>query len=87
MTVAATLTSKGQVTLPKPIRDSLGLKKGDQVVFEATSRGAFLLKPITRRSRLEGLLHKHLPKNFRPPSRDEIDQAIAEGAIRGRFGK
>ncbi len=87
MTATATLTSKGQVTLPKPVRDSLGLKKGDHVLFEPTSHGAFLVKPMTRKSRLEGLLRGLLPGNFKPPSQDEMNQAIADGAIRGRFGK
>lgn len=29
----ATLTSKGQITLPKPIRDALSLKPGDRISF------------------------------------------------------
>lgn len=32
--VIARLTSKGQATIPKPVRESLGLSKGDSVVFE-----------------------------------------------------
>lgn len=28
------LTSKGQVTIPKPIRDALGLNSGDEVLFD-----------------------------------------------------
>ncbi|HYY88960.1 MAG TPA: AbrB/MazE/SpoVT family DNA-binding domain-containing protein, partial [Chloroflexota bacterium] len=33
MDVAAKLTSKGQVTLPKVVREALGLHEGDQVLF------------------------------------------------------
>lgn len=33
MEIAATVTSKGQITLPKAIRDALGLREGDRVLF------------------------------------------------------
>ena len=33
MTTAATLTSKGQTTIPKEIRDGLGMKPGDRISF------------------------------------------------------
>ncbi|MGH3103254.1 MAG: AbrB/MazE/SpoVT family DNA-binding domain-containing protein [Gaiellaceae bacterium] len=33
MDVSARLTSKGQITIPKPVRDALKLKEGDQVLF------------------------------------------------------
>lgn len=33
MNVAARVTSKGQVTVPKPVRDALGIKQGDKIIF------------------------------------------------------
>jgi AbrB family looped-hinge helix DNA binding protein len=34
-----TMTSKGQVTVPKRLRDALGLKPGNEVVFEYQGNG------------------------------------------------
>ena len=42
MDVAATLTSKGQVTVPKAVRDALGLHAGDQIVFRVQGDHAVL---------------------------------------------
>jgi antitoxin PrlF len=39
------LTSKGQVTVPKPFRDYLGLKPGSAVEFAFTSDGQVIIKP------------------------------------------
>lgn len=33
MDIAARVTSKGQITIPKPVREALKLSEGDQVVF------------------------------------------------------
>ncbi len=43
---AATLTSKGQITLPKPVRDALCLGVGDRVDFVAMPDGRYTLVPI-----------------------------------------
>jgi antitoxin PrlF len=44
MDVPARITSKGQVTLPKPVRDALGVAEGDQVVFRVEGRRATLAR-------------------------------------------
>lgn len=36
MTVSASITSKGQITIPKPIRDLLNLTQNDHLVFTVT---------------------------------------------------
>lgn len=40
----STLTSKGQATIPKGIRDHLNLKPGDKVEFVVSDKGEVLLK-------------------------------------------
>jgi antitoxin PrlF len=44
MDVPATVTSKGQVTLPKSVRESLQLKAGDRVLFRVLNGRAVLAK-------------------------------------------
>jgi antitoxin PrlF len=44
MEVAAKLTSKGQVTLPKVVRDALGIKDGDAVLFRVEGNRAVLAR-------------------------------------------
>jgi AbrB family looped-hinge helix DNA binding protein len=41
------MTSKCQVTIPKEIRDALGLKAGDRVAFELTEDGNARILPVT----------------------------------------
>lgn len=40
----STLTSKGQTTIPKDIRDSLGIKSGDRMTFTLMPDGTVLLR-------------------------------------------
>ena len=47
--VLATLTSKGQVTIPKVVRDSLQLQAGDQVEFVLSDSQEALFRPITKK--------------------------------------
>lgn len=44
MDVAAKVTSKGQVTVPKVVRDALGIKEGDEVVFRVEGNRAVLAR-------------------------------------------
>lgn len=44
MDAAAKVTSKGQVTVPKVVRDALGIKEGDQVVFRVEGDRAVLAR-------------------------------------------
>lgn len=44
----STMTSKGQVTIPRTIREALGLKAGSEVVFDVNADGAVLLRGKAR---------------------------------------
>lgn len=44
MDVTARLSSKGQLTVPKPVREALGLSEGDTVVFRVEGRRALLAR-------------------------------------------
>jgi AbrB family looped-hinge helix DNA binding protein len=44
MDAAARMTSKGQVTVPKVVREALGLAEGDQVVFRVDGNRAVLAR-------------------------------------------
>lgn len=44
MDVPATVTSKGQVTLPKAVREALGIEAGDEILFRVQRDRAVLAK-------------------------------------------
>jgi antitoxin PrlF len=44
MDVAARVTSKGQVTVPKAVRDALGIEEGDEIVFRVEGNRAVLAR-------------------------------------------
>jgi antitoxin PrlF len=59
MRTEATLTSKGQTTIPKMIRDSLRMKVGDKMTFTLLVDGLVLMRVKNKRlSALAGLLRK-----------------------------
>jgi AbrB family looped-hinge helix DNA binding protein len=60
-----TLTSKGQATIPKHIRDSFGLKAGSRVVFAVNKQGELVLRPAnpaqpTRQETMQDRLERAL---------------------------
>ena len=72
----ATLTAKGQVTLPKVFRDQLNLTAGDKIDFVMLDSGVIQLVPLKQSSRkLKGLI----PKPSKAVSIEEMDEAIAQG--------
>jgi AbrB family looped-hinge helix DNA binding protein len=54
----ATVTSKGQVTIPKDVRERLGLKTGDIVDFLVESETRAVMKPLLPAMAVKGLLYR-----------------------------
>ncbi len=69
------LTIKGQMTIPKAIREHLHLKPGDKVKFFVHPDGTVVLLPKIPVSALRGIV-----KARRQVTLEEMDEAIAAGA-------
>lgn len=81
MTIA-TVTSKGQVTIPKAVRDLLDIDAGDQIEFVLTDRGDVRIRRVGIDIReLRGLLRS--PRS-RTVGVDEMDSAILRQHARKR---
>ena len=77
----ATLTSKGQITLPKVVRERLGVEAGDKVEFVETEPGVFKVVAATRDVRdLKGVI----PKPAKPVTIEEMGRVIARMGGRRR---
>jgi AbrB family looped-hinge helix DNA binding protein len=74
----ATITSKGQVTIPKDIRDRLNIGPGDQIDFIIGAEGDIHISPRTCDFRsLKGFFYK---KGRKSASLEDMERAIRKGA-------
>jgi antitoxin PrlF len=72
------LTSKGQITLPEPIRQRLHLQPGDAVEFIVGDQGEIKLMPVTSSiTRLKGML----PPPKKALTIEAMQEAIVKGAV------
>lgn len=76
----ATMTSKGQVTIPKKIRDEFQLREGDQLEFRITESRRIEVDPAPRGRPLAlvGMLHSYARAH--PVTVEEMNEAIAQHA-------
>lgn len=79
------ITSKGQVTIPRVLREELGLAPGDRVDFVKSKEGEIVVKKSLSREKFFGLLDAH-SDGRRSVSLDGIDEAISR-AVADDFGK
>ena len=81
MMASATLTTKGQITIPIAVRTALGLEAGDRVEFVQLEAGHFELVAATQSvSTLKGLVGKPA----KPVSITDMNAAVARRGATAR---
>ena len=76
---SATLTTKGQITIPKEVRERLGVEAGDRLEFVEEEKGVYKVVAATKDVRhLKGLV----PKPREPISVEKMNQAVRRAAHR-----
>ncbi len=74
----SSVTKKGQTTLPKPVRDTLGVQAGDRVRYVVLD-GEVRILPVRPIRRLFGALKHDGP----PVTVEEMERAVADAASEG----
>lgn len=74
----STVTAKGQTTLPKDVRDLLGLKPGDRIRYLVTGGAVRILRPRKAMSLCGALKHEGPPVTL-----EAMDAAVRDRAFRG----
>ncbi len=74
------ITMKGQATIPKAIREHLGVKPGDRLKFFFHPDGSVVLLPKLPARALRGMVRS---RRRRPVSIDQMTRAVVAGASAG----
>jgi AbrB family looped-hinge helix DNA binding protein len=77
------MSSKGQLTVPRSLREKLKLRPGCQVDVRIDDHGRLVLTPLLNEP--EDFLAQRPPKPARAASLEEMEAGIRKGALRGRF--
>ena len=77
----ATVTSKGQVTIPKDIREKLGIITGDQLDFDVTPEGTLQVRRKAK-GRLEELCGFIRRPRKRPVSLEAMNEAVIDSVVK-----
>lgn len=79
----ATITSKGQVTIPQDVRKALDLKQGDQLEF-VVENGKAVIQPVRRRdfASLFGILKGRVPYQGRDAEREAARAEVVRQVLK-----
>lgn len=79
---SSTITTKGQITIPKAIRDALMLNAGDKIEFVVTDKREALIRPISKKvDEVFGILRN---PNQKKVSVEDMNEAIRR-KMKARF--
>jgi len=74
----ATLTTKGQLTIPKEIRESLKLHTGDKIEIIVTDKREAIIRPLSKK--VDDIFCK-----LHRPGRKAVTLEAMDDAVRGRM--
>jgi antitoxin PrlF len=78
----SSITTKGQATIPKSIREHLGLHPGDRVKFFVHPDGSVVLLPKVPAAALRGIARARTAKHV---TTEQMSEAAATGALRRKL--
>ena len=78
----ATLTTKGQVTIPKKVRDSLKLRTGDKIEIVVTDKMEAVIKPISKK--VDDIYCKLQKSEQKSVSLEQMDSVI-KSRLKNRY--
>ena len=72
----STVTSKGQITIPKAVRETLRLEAGDKVDFQIDPDGSVRMQPLAKK--VSEVFGAFAYKASRPHSTDDMKRRVTE---------
>ena len=83
----STLTQKGQVAIPKPIRDYFNLKASDKLIFKVKDN-SIVAKPVSTVDQMRGIVKTNkvlTKKEMKKIIRDAVVEKFKKKALEGRI--
>ena len=81
MIYTAKMTSKGQITIPKKVREAFGFREGDVIQFQMAGPDELTLRRQQIEGAAWGMLKDKIPKRDVPVSIEEMKRAVEDSAV------
>lgn len=85
-TLQSTVTSKGQITLPKQIRAKLAIRTGDRLEFSLEQSNRISVRKKRLPGSSAGCGMRYVPSGQKPASVEQMNEGIRE-AVSARYGR